>query len=114
MTKKQYMTINIKGLDWKIFVQAPALYKRKHGADSAAITYPEDREIYFCTDRVKYGLCMHELGHALIESSGTTSANITAHQMEELILELIEEHYFDLGNWTRNVLDYVATVSRKK
>lgn len=114
MAKKSYMTLTIKGLEWKIFVETPALYKRKHGSDSAAITYPEDREVYFCTDRVKFGLVMHELGHALIASSGTASANITAHQMEELILELLEEHYFDLGNWTRNVLDYVATIARKK
>lgn len=110
---KKFMTLTIKGLEWKIFVQSPAVYKREHGNDSAAITYPEDREIYFCTDRVKFGLCLHEIGHALVWSSGTTSAQITAHQMEELIWELMEEHYFELGNWTRIVLDYVASTSRK-
>lgn len=107
-SKKINMTLNIKGLEWKIHVQSPASYRKMHGTDSSAITYPEDRDIYFKKDHVKHGTILHELGHALVWSAGTTSAQITADQMEELIFELLEEHYFDLGNWTRIVADFVV------
>lgn len=108
MTKNQYMTLMIKGISWKIYVHSAASYKRKHGSDSSAITYPEDYEIHFKKDHVKFGTVLHELGHALVQSSGTTSADMKKDQMEEHIWELMEEHYFDLGNWTRQVQDYVA------
>lgn len=113
MAKTTYLTLNIKGLEWKIYVQTPAAYKRKHGSDSAAITYYEDKVIYFRTDHVKYGSCLHELGHALVYSSGTTSAQVSSSQMEEHIWELLEEHYFDLGNWTRQAHDFLAKQASK-
>lgn len=106
--KKKYMTLTIKGLDWKIYVQTPSAYKRQHGSDSAAITYYDDREVFFKTDHLKFGSCMHELLHALVYSSGTISTGMSGDQMEELILGLLEEHYFEIGDWTRKVLDYVA------
>lgn len=114
MTKNEHITINIKGIPWKIYVHNPTVYRRKHGSDSSAITYPEDYEIHFKKDHIRYGTVLHELGHALTWSSGSASTNMDKDQMEELIWGLMEDHYFDLGNWARIVQDYIAKQAMKK
>jgi hypothetical protein len=108
MTKIKHIVLKIKGVDWKVFIQSPAAYRRMHGNDSSAISYPEDRELYFKKDHIKFGTVCHELLHSYVASSGTTSANITADQMEEHICELLEDHIFDLLNDAKKVMDFIA------
>lgn len=108
MSKIKHINLKIKGIDWKIFLQTPAAYHRMHGNDSSAIMYPEDRELYFKKDHLKLGTVIHELLHCYIASAGTTSADISAFQMEEHICELLEDHIFDLLNDAKKVIDFIA------
>ena len=108
MSKIKHIILTIKGVQWKVFIQTPAAYRRMHGSDSSAIMYPEDRELYFKKDHLKFGTVCHELLHCYIASSGTMSADMKASQMEEHICELMEDHIFDLLNDAKRVIDFIA------
>lgn len=110
MTKNKSLTINIKGINWKIFVQTPSAYKKKHGSDSDAITYTSDREVFFQKGHVKFGTCLHEVWHCYITSSSINSASLTKDQFEELCAEILEEHYFEIGENAKKVMDFVTKV----
>src|SRR3954463_3468929 len=81
----------IKGHDWTFFGQSNAAYTRKHGSDSHAITYPNDREVYFNLSSIAPDYVRHEVFHAYVASSGTNSAYLTADQVEELSAEIYGE-----------------------
>lgn len=92
MAKVRSLKIKIKGIEWAIFAQTPAAYKRKHGSDSHAITYTKDREIFFNISTLAPDYVRHEVFHAYIASSSTNSSSLTADQVEELAAELYGEH----------------------
>jgi hypothetical protein len=92
MAKVRSIKIKIKGIEWAIFAQTPAAYKRKHGSDSHAITYTKDREIFFNISTLAPDYVRHEVFHAYIASSSTNSSSLTADQVEELAAELYGEH----------------------
>ena len=108
MTKLKHFSLNIKGIAWKVVIQTPGAYKRMHGSDSSAIMYPDDRELYFKKDHLKFGTVCHELLHCYIASAGTTSADMRNDQVEEHICELLEDHIFDLLNDAKKVMDFIA------
>jgi hypothetical protein len=91
MKKKPY-TANIKGIEWRFHLQTQRAYVRDHGKDSDAITYPYDKDVYFNSSRLTPHVIRHELMHVYVASSGTSSANLTAEQMEELCSEIYEQH----------------------
>lgn len=92
MAKVRSIKIKIKGIEWSIFAQTPAAYKRKHGSDSHAITYTKDREIFFNLSTLAPNYLRHEVLHAYVASSSTNSSSLTADQMEELAAELYGDH----------------------
>lgn len=106
-SKKKSLKISIKGIDWTIFGQSNASYVREHGNDSAAITYPAHREIYFNFSYVTPGYVKHELMHAYVSSSGTNSSKLAADQVEELCAEIIEEHYYEIGDISNKILSFL-------
>jgi hypothetical protein len=108
MTKNKHLTLKVKGIEWKVFIQTPAAYKRKHGNDSDAITYPDDKELHFKKDHVRFGTCLHEVWHLFIACSGINSASLTVDQFEEVSAEILEEHYFDIGDTAKKIMDFIA------
>lgn len=92
MSKKKSLKINIKGLEWTVVGQTASAYTRAHGRDSAAITYLQDRVMYFNLSHFNSEFVRHELGHAYAASCGTTSSSLSADQVEELMCEIIGEH----------------------
>lgn len=96
--KKKYIKILVKGLEWTVYAQSNSSYIRNHGKDSGAITYIPNREMYFNIDHYNPNYAFHELLHAFVASSGTTSSGLDADQMEELCAEIISEHYYELGD----------------
>lgn len=107
MSKKKALKITIKGVEWTIFAQSNTQYIRAHGKDSGAITYLRDREIYFNTGHFTPGYVRHELLHAYVSSSGTTSSNLTADQVEELCAEIVEEHFYEIGGLTDKIVNFL-------
>lgn len=107
MAKKNFLALDIKGVEWKIYVHTASVYKRKFGSDSVALTDFDEHEMHYKKDYIKFGAILHELLHALSHSSGNRSMNSTADDREEHIAELLELHYFDLGNWTLKVQAFI-------
>ena len=106
MAKLRCIKIKIKGIEWAIYAQTPAAYKRKHGSDSHAITYPRDREIYFNKETLAPDYVRHELLHAYVSSSSTNSSSLTTDQMEELCAEMIGEHGPELFLFVDQILNF--------
>jgi hypothetical protein len=96
----------MKGIEWEIFAHSTASYKRKHGSDSHAITYPKDREIYFNKDTLAPDYVRHEVFHAYIASSSTNSSSLTMDQMEELAAELFGEHGVEMMLQVDQILNF--------
>lgn len=106
MKKANSITLSIKGVDWKFYAQTDASYRRSHGKDSDAVTYPHDRDCYFNKSRLLPGTVRHELMHVFVASSGTNSANLTVEQMEELAAEIFEQHGPEMNVLVDKLLDF--------
>jgi hypothetical protein len=85
-------TFSIMGIDWQVYLQSPSSYKKIHGSDSEAITYPSDREVYFNKDYFSAETIRHEVFHCYVASSPTNSATLNADQKEEQCCELFEKY----------------------
>lgn len=92
MAKVRSIKIKIKGIEWAIFAQTPAAYKRKHGSDSHAITYTKDREIFFNLSTLAPDYVRHEVFHAFIASSSINSSFLSNEQFEEVCAEVYGGH----------------------
>jgi hypothetical protein len=106
MAKVRSLKIKIKGIEWSVFAQTTAAYKRKHGSDSHAITYTKDREIHFNISTLAPDYVRHEVFHAFIASSSTNSSSLSADQMEELAAELYGEHEPDMHLAVDQILNF--------
>jgi hypothetical protein len=105
MKKKPYKA-TIKGMDWEFHLQTNSSYVRKHGNDSGAIAYPEDRDVFFNANYLSGGKIRHELMHVYVASSGINSASLTKDQMEELCAEIVELHGPELMYLTDKILEH--------
>ena len=92
MTTKKNLTLNILGTDWTFYLQPYATYKKEHGGDSEAVTYPSDLEVFFNKNYFTPATVRHELIHVFVASSGSNSSSLDRDQMEELCAELYGEH----------------------
>lgn len=109
MKKKPPYKATIKGIEWTFFVQTPATYKRANGAAgkiSEAVTYPYDREVYFCSTYLSPYAVKHEILHVFVASSSTDSSNLDANQIEELCAELYGNHSTDMESLAEKILNY--------
>ena len=104
--KKKHLTINVKGLDWSIYVQTKSAYTRNHGSDSSAITYPSSREVYFNKYDISIGLIRHELLHVFVSSNNVTSSRLSPAQIEELCCEIVQDHFRDIDMLSEKVLNF--------
>lgn len=117
MTKNinNLLHIKIKGITWKIYVQAPSVYARKHGSTTHAIVYPEDREAYFQKKFIKLGLIRHELIHMLVESSSTgRMIKTTPDDREEHIAGLMEDHFYEIGKIAEDIQEFIMKKKESK
>ena len=106
MSRKNHYERKIKDLNWKFYMQTDRTYVREHGADSDAVSYPHDKEVYFCKSRFLPSVIRHELIHIYVASSSINSANLTADQMEESIAEIYEQHGPEMQIIEDEILDF--------
>lgn len=105
--KKKIFKLQIKGLDWTVHGMTNQQYTRSHGKDSAAITYLQDREMFFNLSHFNTEFVRHELGHAYVASSGTTSSSLTTDQIEELMCEIIGEHGLEIVQQADRIVNFL-------
>lgn len=110
---KKSLKIQIKGLDWTVFGQSNKSYARAHGSDSAAITDINEREIYFNLDHFTTSYCRHEIFHAFLASSGTSSSSLTADQVEELAAETYGDHGPVMDMLTDQIVNFLFKKEKK-
>lgn len=106
MKKKSALKEKIKGYEWAFYAQTGATYTRKHGSDSHAITYFNDREVYFNINSMAPEYVRHEVFHAYVASSCTTSSNLNTEQMEELCAEIYGDHGPEMDMLVDKILNY--------
>lgn len=95
--KSATFQITVQGRRWKYTVLTPARYTAQED-DSRAITYPDKRHMYFNSEDLTVGVCVHELFHAFCTTLYTASANLSPIQFEEIIAEWAEVH---LQEWAQ-------------
>lgn len=92
MAGKKFVSRMIKGVEWHFYLESGASYKRKHGSDSDAITYPKEREVYFNRTEFDTNAVRHELFHIFVSESNTVSSpDFTKDDMEDLGAEIVGE-----------------------
>lgn len=89
---KRNITVEALGLNWTVYLQSSDAYKKKHGSDSDAITYPADLEVFFNKSSFTPDVVRHEVLHMFVASSNSGSSGLSADQMEELCAELYGQH----------------------
>ena len=108
MSRRKYLLVTIKGIEWKVYVQNHKSYVRTNGNDSKAITYTDDREIYFDRSLVTIGLIRHEVFHAFTASTDTEhSADMTASDQEELDCTLYGNNKTAMNDIEDRIIDFI-------
>lgn len=105
--------ITIKGTKWSYRLLPPNVYEKKHGDDSLAITDTKTHCIDFRSDRVEIGLVRHELLHVVVNSLCVGSADLSAHQMEEVAAEILQYHWEDLDAWSSRIYSSLKKASER-
>lgn len=108
MVKKKYLTVKPKDVEWKVFVQTHSSYIRHHGNDSKAITYPDDKEMYFDRSQIRLSIIRHEAFHAFISSTDTEhNADMTASDQEELDCTVYGNNAWAIQKIVEEIVDFV-------
>jgi hypothetical protein len=108
MTKAKFLEQTIKGVKWKIYLQSHAAYVRKHGKDSKALIYPEDKEMYFDKAELRTGIVRHEVFHAFMNSTDTENATkMDSDDMEELACTVYGNNVHSLEKVVDNIIDFI-------
>lgn len=81
--------------DWRIKVYTESFYIRTHGDDSEATTL-STHEIHMREDSLEFCTVLHEIVHAYMFTLYLHSAELSAHQTEEVMCELIGNRWKEL------------------
>ena len=101
---KHEQLVSIKGKQWTIRFLTNAMYHKKIGTDSGAITILEKKIIVFNKGNINPGFVRHELLHAFMEESSVESAMLTPVQIEEVCASIIQHHWNDINILTDQIL----------
>lgn len=85
----EVLRVVINGDAWKIVVFESDSFVKRFGDDIAAFCEPKTKQIIFNEDEIDLVTVRHELVHAYYYYSSTYSANLDAHQVEEVFCELM-------------------------
>jgi hypothetical protein len=108
MTSAKFLEQSIKGVKWKIFVQTHAVYIRKHGKDSKAVVYPDDKEMYFDKSELRTAIIRHEVFHAFMCSTDTeNSSKMDSDDVEELACTVYGNNAHSLEKVTDSIVDFI-------
>lgn len=102
--------IKIKGCDWTVKLLTPKQYAKEASKDevygSAAYTTVEgSRKIVLQKGDVTVGIIRHELSHAIVSEAPILSAELTSHQVEEMMCEIIQKDWGLISKLTEEIID---------
>jgi hypothetical protein len=93
--KTSTISYSVYGEIWKFHLASQRSYHRKFGSDSEAICLLKERAVWFNKAEFSPQVVAHELMHILFSQSNHNSAELDAHQVEELAAEIVARS-FDL------------------
>lgn len=104
--KKAPYKHTVKGIEWVFHIQTRAGYVRSHGKDSAGITYPGDKDVWFNWDWFSPEYVRHEVMHVFVASTSTSSMVKSADDAEELCSQLYGEHGPEMDLLVDKILEH--------
>lgn len=113
MAREEQTTILVKGNTWTVYLATPERYVELNGTDSAAVTWPNHKKIYFRTDEVNVEVVRHELFHAYFAESHVESADLTALQAEEVSCSIFGEYGDQITKQARELKRWLSATSKK-
>lgn len=90
------MKIKVGDTNWEVILQYKTQFEEQHGQDCVALTDKTSKEMFFCKDNVTLDTIIHELFHAYMELTLTSSAGLSGPQVEEVAAELVSKYGFIL------------------
>ncbi len=108
MVSKKYLSITVKGVDWKIYIQTHSRYIKMHGKDSKAIVYPDDREAYFDKSELALRIIRHEVFHIFTASTDTEhNSQMTVSDQEELDCTVYGNNRTEMIKIEDSIVDFI-------
>lgn len=102
------MEILIKGVKFRVILETKKDYIKKHGDGSYAHLDKLKKCLAFRQDHISKKIIMHEVMHGYINACHLAScSDISMDDFEEIVCELIEEHYSDIGKTTNQIYKYL-------
>lgn len=104
------MKINIKGNEWVVKYLTPKQFVKEAGKDQvygagAYTTVDGSRKIVLQKGECSIGIIKHELGHAIVSESPVQSAELSPHQVEEMMCEIIEKDWGLITKLTEQIVN---------
>lgn len=103
-----HLNITIKGIEWKVYVKTHKTYIRKHGKDSKAVVYPDDRECYFDRSELSLKIIRHEIFHMFTSSTDTEhNTDMTVSDQEELDCTVYGNNKSELSKIEDKIVEFI-------
>ena len=102
------MEIYIKGVRFLVKLESRKEYIKNHTDGSYAHLDKVKKTLTFRNDHVSKKIVMHEVVHAFINACHLGSCNdISMEDFEEIVCEMMEEHYHDIGKTTNEIYRFL-------
>ncbi len=102
---KRSFKLSIKGHDWIVVLQSHSAYKRMHD-ESEAITYINEREIFFDKSKISLELIRHELLHAFLSSLDLEYTPMDAETQEEVSCTVYANNKAQLNEAEEKIVNF--------
>lgn len=96
-------SLTILGSPWEYASYDPAAFARAHGKEVPALVESSPPRILFAHGTVTKGIIRHELLHAYLFTLPIRSVDLSPDQLEELIADLLADHWDTIGRQTREM-----------
>lgn len=110
---KSNLVVIIRGNKWIVRELTSKQFAKLHGYEEEEVDALVDfstkkREIHFVKGKIDVKIIKHELFHAFMRESLTSSADLSPDQVEEVGADIIAEHLFDILKLTEEILEHFA------
>lgn len=114
MSKNKELSFDILGKAWTIRLLKRKKYVRKNGKESIAVTYRAKRRIDLSPRGRDYETIVHELVHGYMTELCLDSAELSAHDIEEIFCELMAKHGLILLSTAENLREQIDEIEQNE
>lgn len=102
--------VKIKGAEWTIKYLTQNQYVKESTKDevygsAAYTTIDGSRKIVLQKGETTVGIIRHELSHAIVSEAPILSAELTPHQVEEMMCEIVQKDWGLISRLTEEIID---------